>query len=230
MIPWQLLDTALVPGNGGELRLYRRGHELSIRADGNELMSSRAHASEEALARHGCAPIGARRGARVLVGGLGMGYTLAETLRQLRSDAQVIVAELVPEVVRWNREHLGHLAGAPLEDARVQVHVGDVAELLRNQHARYDAILLDVDNGPEGLTRAANDWIYAKAGLRHALSSLRPEGVLALWSAAADAAFSGRLKGLGCQVREVSERARGARGGSRHHIWLVTAPSKRIGL
>src|SRR4051794_17106150 len=155
MLAWQLLDTALVPGNGGELKLYRRGDELSIRADGNELMNSRAHASEEALARLGCAPIGARRKVRVLVGGLGMGFTLAETLRQLRKDAEVVVAELVPAVVRWNREFLGHLAGAPLEDPRVRVHVGDVAELLRSTRDHFDAILLDVDNGPEGFTREA---------------------------------------------------------------------------
>lgn len=222
MIPWKLLDTALVPDNGGELRLYSRGAELSIRADGNELMNSRMHASEEALARLGCAPIGARRRVRVLVGGLGMGFTLAETLRQVRKDAEVVVAELVPAVVRWNREFLGHLAGAPLEDPRVRVHVGDVAELLRTARDQFDAILLDVDNGPEGFTRAANDWLYGRNGLNHAQRSLRAGGVLAVWSASPDRTFSKRLRDLQFEIEEITTRARGERVGPRHHIWLAT--------
>ncbi len=224
MIPWTLLDRALIPDNGGELTLYKRGGELLIRADMRELMSSRAHASEEALSRLACARIGLRRRARVLVGGLGMGFTLAAALRSLRSDAEVVVAELVPAVVQWNRIYLGHLAGFPLEDRRTVVREGDVADLLRSERAAYDAILLDVDNGPEGFTRAANDWLYYRSGLRRAYSALRDGGVLAVWSASADRAFSGRLSRCGFTVEEVTGRARGQREGSRHHIWLATRP------
>ncbi|MFT3925920.1 MAG: hypothetical protein QM778_25480 [Myxococcales bacterium] len=222
MIPWELLDSALIPDNGGELRLYRRGSELSIRADGQELMNSRVHDSEEVLARLGCGPVGARRKVRVLVGGLGMGFTLAETLRQVRQDAEVVVAELVPAVVNWNRSHLGHLAGFPLDDPRVRVHTGDVAELLRTERDHYDAILLDVDNGPEGFTRKANDWLYARSGLRHAHTALRAQSVLAVWSAGGDREFTQRLTRGGFRVEEVSAKSRGRRGGSRHHIWLAT--------
>jgi spermidine synthase len=222
MIPWQCLDTSLIPDNGGELRLYQRGSELSIRADGNELMNSRSHDSEEVLARLACERIGVRRKVRVLVGGLGMGFTLAETLRQLRKDAEVVVAELVPAVVEWNRTHLGHLAGFPLDDARVKVHTGDVADLLRTERDRYDAIMLDVDNGPEGFTRKANDWLYARSGLRHAFTALRSQSVLAVWSAGSDREFSDRLARGGFHVEEVAAKARGKRGGSRHHIWLAT--------
>lgn len=221
MIPWKLLDSALIPDNGGELRLYQRGGELSIRADMQELMNSRVHHSEEALAELACEPIGARKKARVLVGGLGMGFTLAKALHCLRADAQVVVAELVPAVVAWNRTHLGHLAGFPLNDPRTRVHEGDVAELLREERGAYDAIMLDVDNGPEGFTRAANDWLYKRSGLRHAFTALRAGGMLAVWSAGKDAEFTARLAECGFSVREVSEKARGKRGGSRHHIWLA---------
>jgi spermidine synthase len=222
MIPWKLLDSALVPDNGGELRLYQRGGELSIRADGHELMNSRVHASEEALAELACARVGVRRKLRVLVGGLGMGFTLAATLRSVRQDAEVVVAELVPAVVAWNRTHLGHLAAFPLNDPRVRVHQGDVAKLLRDERNGFDAILLDVDNGPEGFTREANDWLYGPAGLRNAFQALRAQSVLAVWSAGADQAFSERLKRCNFKVEEVSSKARGERGGSRHHIWLAT--------
>jgi spermidine synthase len=222
MIPWKLLDSALVPNNGGELRLYQRGSELSIRADGNELMNSRAHHSEEVLAQLACERVGVRRKLRVLVGGLGMGFTLAETLRRVRKDAEVIVAELVPAVIDWNHRYLGHLAGFPLDDPRVRVEEGDVAKLLRNAHEQYDAILLDVDNGPEGFTREHNDWLYARAGLRHAFNALRPESVLAVWSASPDRGFTERLRASSFAVEEVSVKARGERGGSKHHIWLAT--------
>jgi spermidine synthase len=224
MIPWTLLDSALIPDNGGELRLYQRGAELSIRADMQELMNSRVHASEEALAELTCARIGVRKKARVLVGGLGMGFTLAATLRCLRADAEVVVAELVPAVVSWNRRHLGHLAGFPLEDPRSVVREGDVADLLRHERGAYDAILLDVDNGPEGFTRAQNDRLYDRGGLRHAFAALREEGVLSVWSASADRAFTERLLQAGFEVEEVATKARGKRGGSRHHIWLAARP------
>ena len=187
-------------------------------------MNSRVHASEEALAELACAPIGARKKARVLVGGLGMGFTLAAALRCLRADAEVVVAELVPAVVAWNRTHLGHLAGFPLDDARTVVREGDVAHLLRSERDAYDAILLDVDNGTEGFTRAANDWLYNRSRLRHTFSALRKAGVLGVWSAGKDRTFSERLLACGFEVQEVAEKARGKRGGSRHHIWLAARP------
>jgi spermidine synthase len=227
MIPWKLLDSALIPDNGGELRLYQRGTEFSIRADMQELMNSRVHASEEALARLSCAPIGKRKNVRVLVGGLGMGFTLAAALACLRADAEVVVAELVPAVVAWNRTYLGHLAAFPLDDKRTVVREVDVALLLREQRAGYDAILLDVDNGPEGFTRAANDRLYERSGLRDAFSALREGGVLGVWSASTDRDFSIRLRQTGFEVEEVTVKARGERGGSRHHIWLATRPAAR---
>jgi spermidine synthase len=225
MIPWKLLDSALIPDNGGELRLYQRGAELSIRADMQEIMNSRVHASEEALAELACARIGMRKKVRVLVGGLGMGFTLAAALRCLRADAEVVVAELVPAVVAWNRTHLGHLAAFPLNDRRTVVREGDVADLLRTERDAYDAILLDVDNGPEGFTRAANDKLYNRAGLGNARSALREDSVLGVWSAGADGAFSQRLRHSGFKVEEVASKARGERGGSRHHIWLASSPA-----
>lgn len=222
MIAWKLLASAEVPNGGGELRLYQRGQELSIRAEGRELMNSRAHASEQALAELGCAQLAKRPNARVLVGGLGMGYTLRSALQALSADAQVVVAELVPAVVRWNQEQLGHLAGHPLDDPRVDVQVVDVIKLLRAARAYYDAILLDVDNGPEGFTRSANDWLYGSAGLSAIARALRPKGVLGVWSAGRDRAFATRLSRAGFSVQEVACKARGERGGSRHTIWLAT--------
>jgi spermidine synthase len=224
MIPWKLLDSALIPDNGGELRLYQRGAELSIRADMQELMNSRVHASEEALAKLTCQRIGARKKARVLVGGLGMGFTLAAALRCVRADAEVVVAELVPAVVAWNRKHLGHLAAFPLDDKRTVVREGDVADLIRSERGGFDAILMDVDNGPEGFTRAANNWLYGRAGLHSTFKALRPDSVLGVWSAGADRAFTERLEECGFRVEEVAEKARGKRGGSRHHIWLAQRP------
>jgi len=222
MIPWKLLDTAAVPDQGGELTLHQRGEEFSIRADRLELMNSRAHGSEEALAELGCSAIAARPRARVLVGGLGMGFTLRATLGQLGPEAEVLVAELVPEVVRWNRGFLAHLAGAPLDDPRVHVHEGDVAALLRRAPAQFDSILLDVDNGPEGLTRRANDWLYGSAGLARTHAALRPGGVLAVWSARASAEFTLRVKRAGFAVAEHHLRARLKSGGPRHTIWIGT--------
>ena len=219
---WKLLDRADVPGNGGELRLYQHGGHYSIRADGTELMTSHVYESEEALATLACQRIGVRKRVRLLVGGLGMGYTLAAALKRLRPDAEVVVAELVPAVVRWNREHIGHLAGFPLDDPRVRVHEGDVAELLRHAREAYDAILLDVDNGPEGLTRAANDWLYGTAGLHSAQRALREDGVLAVWSATPDHVFPQRLRAAAFEVEEVGPRTRGERGATRHTIWLAT--------
>jgi hypothetical protein len=155
MIAWQTLERAAIPGGRGEISLHRRGEELSIRLGGAELMNSRQHGSEETLARLGCASIRQRARARVLVGGLGMGFTLAATLAELGQDSEVVVAELIPQVVAWNRVHLGQLAGHPLKDDRVRVNELDVRKLLREPKA-FDAILLDVDNGPAGLTVDSN--------------------------------------------------------------------------
>lgn len=222
MKPWILLDTVAAPTRAEQLRLLQRDTEFSIKVGNYELMNSRAHGSEEALAELACARIAQRPHARVLIGGLGMGFTLAAALRALAADSEVVVAELIAAVVRWNRGPLAHLAGHPLRDARVGVREIDVAHVMRDQPRAYDAILLDVDNGPEGLTRKENDWLYGVAGLRAAHGALRRGGVLAVWSAAYDPAFTKRLVSAGFAVEEKRVRARGARGGSHHIIWLGT--------
>lgn len=221
MIPWELLGSAPVPGNEGEIRLYRRGKEFSIRVDGSELMNSSAHGSEDALADLACARVADRPSPRVLIGGLGMGYTIAAALRRLGTGCRVVVAELVPAVVDWNRGPLADLAGRPIQDGRVTVREVDVARLLQAEHRAYDAILLDVDNGPDGITRKDNDWLYSRDGLAAAFAALRPGGVLAVWSAGPDRAFVRRLRRVGYEVDEVRVRARGPRGGGRHTIWLA---------
>ncbi len=222
MIPWKLLDSAAVPGGGAELRLYQRGEELAIRIAGRgELMSSRAHGSEEALAVLACSRLATRAPVRVLIGGLGMGFTLAAALRHLGSEAEVVVAELVPAVVQWNRGPLAHLAGHPLADPRVAVRVADVAQILRSEARAYDAVLLDVDNGPQGLTRRTNDWLYSLAGLSAAFAALRPGGVLAVWSAGPDRDFSERLRRVGFEAEEVQVRSHAQRKGARHTLWLT---------
>ena len=221
MIPWELLDSAPVPGGSETLRLYRRGKEFSIRVDGNELMNSRVHDSEESLAELTCVRLAHRPAPRVLIGGLGMGYTVAAALPRLTAQAQVVVAELVPAVVVWNRGVLAGLAGHPLEDRRVSVREIDVARILKTEKQAYDAIVLDVDNGPDGLTRSGNDWLYTREGLRAAHAALRPSGILAVWSASPEPAFSRLLRQSGFAVEEVTTRARGRKGGSRHLIWLA---------
>lgn len=222
MNPWILIDTSEIPAGGGELRLYRRGDDYSIMIAGEgELMSSRMHGSEDALAELGCAHLTGKPGKRVLVGGLGIGFTLAATLKQMSPDAEVVVAELVPAVVEWNREHIGHFAGHPAEDPRTSIRVTDVAALLRKERAAYDAILLDVDNGPEGMTHRANDWLYGEEGLQAAWDALRPGGALSIWSAGPDDAFGERLRQLGFLVDEQRVRAHGGRKGARHTIWVA---------
>lgn len=224
MQAWTLVDCGRIPGDGGELQLHRLGEEWAISIEGHELMSSRASASEEALAELGCEPIADRIPARVLIGGLGMGFTLAAALRQLTADATVVVAELAPAVVTWNRELFGELAGRPLDDPRVSVHHGDVAECIRGETAGWDAILLDVDNGPEGMTVAANDRLYSRRGLEYVRQALRPAGVLAVWSAADDADFTRRLQRGGFRSRLHRVRARGTKG-ARHVIWTAIPDS-----
>jgi spermidine synthase len=221
MIPWEFLDSAPVPGSGEVLRLYQRGEEFSIRVESRELMNSRVHGSEDALAELACARIADRPRPRILIGGLGMGYTLAAALHRLAAEAAVIVAELVPAVVAWNRGPLAHLAGHPLQDNRVTVREVDVARILEEGPQRYDAILLDVDNGPESLTVKSNDWLYTRAALEAACAALRPTGVLAIWSAVPDRVFAQRLRRVGFKVDEVPVRARGPSGGRRHTIWIA---------
>ncbi|MBI5612242.1 MAG: hypothetical protein HY942_04105 [Gammaproteobacteria bacterium] len=224
MIPWKLLDRTPVPGGEGELMLYQRGEELSIRIAGRgELMNSRVHGSEDALAQLTCARLAGRERLRFLIGGLGMGFTLAAALRELGPDAAVVVAELVPAVVAWNRGPLGAPAGNPLLDTRVSVQEIDVARLLRAERNAFDAILLDVDNGPEGLTRDANDWLYGSAGLATAFAALRADGILAVWSAGGDSDFTDRLRRTGFEAEEIRVRARISKG-ARHIIWLARRP------
>lgn len=218
---WMLLGVAQASGDRKELRLYRRDEEFSIRVDGSELMNSRVHGSEDSLGDLACARIADCPRPRVLIGGLGMGYTLSAALRGLSAQGRVIVAELIPAVVEWNRGPLGDLAGHPLRDDRVTVREVDVAKILRAEQRAYDAILLDVNNGPEALTRTRNDWLYALNGLSAAFAALRPGGVLAVWSAGPDKAFNERLRKTGFEVEEVCVRANGARGGSRHTIWFA---------
>lgn len=221
MIPWVLLDSAQVPGGEGELRLYQREGDFSIRIAGHgELMNTRVHGSEDALAERTCAMLKDRFKPRFLIGGLGMGFTLAAALAQLGEQARVVVAELLPAVVAWNRGPLGAHAGHPLNDGRVEVREMDVARIIKAERNAFDVILLDVDNGPEGLTRKANDWLYGVDGLGAAYTALRPRGILAVWSAGPDRQFLQRLRKVGFEVDEVRVRARGSKG-ARHIIWFA---------
>jgi spermidine synthase len=222
MIPWSLIDTAQVPGGGGELRLMRRGAEFSIRLGQNELMNSRLGGSEEALATMACERIRAHKRPRLLIGGLGMGFTLRAALAVLGAQAQIIVAELVPAVAAWARGPMAEVFGKSLTDPRVSVREADVVDLIREGSSAYDAILLDIDNGPAGLTRKANDGLYDLPGLSAAHAALRPGGVLAVWSSGPDPDFARRLGKSGFGVEEARVRANGARGGARHVIWIAT--------
>jgi spermidine synthase len=225
MIPWSLLDTAQIPG-GGELRLMRRGAEFSIRLGRDELMNSRLSATEQALATIACEKIRTRKRPigrpSVLIGGLGMGFTLRAALTVLGPQARITVAELVPAVVAWARGPMAKLSGDSLNDPRVRLHQGDVGDLIKSGRSDYDAILLDVDNGPHGMTRKANDGLYDLKGLRAAYTALRPGGVLAVWSSGPDAKFTARLRKTGFDVVENPVRAKGPQGGARHFIWTAT--------
>jgi len=221
MIPWKTIDRLPLPAGGGELSLHRRGDEFSIRVDGLELMNSLAHESEDALARLACGRIAGRPGACVLIGGLGMGFTLASALRGLSSRAKVVVAEVVPAVVAWNREHLADLSGRPLEDERVTVREADVARILKEERGAYDAIMLDVDNGPEGLTLKSNGWLYTRTGLDASYAALRPAGVLAIWSDKSHDAFIKRLRQTGFEVEEIRVLSKSRHGAARYTIWIA---------
>ncbi len=220
MIPWSHLDTAQVPG-GGELRLMRRDTEFSIKLGSNELMNSRLNATEQALATIACEKIRTRARPKILIGGLGMGFTLRAALVVLGKQAQIVVAELVPAVVAWARGPMAKLFGDSLTDPRVRIRETDVGDLIRAARSDYDAILLDVDNGPNGITRAANDALYNREGLATAFAALRPGGVLAVWSSAPDANFTARLRAAGFAVVENPVRAKGPQGGAQHFIWTA---------
>ena len=219
MIPWVQLDAAPLP-DGGELRLKQRGSEFSIMLGTNELMNSRLSGSEEALASLACDRIKGRRNPAILIGGLGMGFTLRAALAAFGPDAAITVAELVPAVVGWARGPMAAIFGTCLDDPRVDIRETDVGLLIRARPAAWDAILLDVDNGPEGLTHKGNDALYDPRGLAQAHAALKPSGVLAVWSSAPDAGFTRRLGRAGFAVKEVKIRANGKRG-ARHTIWLA---------
>jgi len=226
MTPLKLLGTANIPNNGGELRLTQRGNDFSInlKGAGGILMTSRVNGSEIALAELGCAHLQGLENSKVLVGGMGMGFTLAAALKATANSSSVVVAELVPEVIEWNKGPLGECAGRPLDDKRVRVHLGDVAELLNTQQAEYDAILLDVDNGPESFTQADNNKLYSMESLQGIKQTLHPAGVLAVWSAWHDPKFTQQLKKAGFKVEAKTVRAHKGKG-SRHTIYLAKKKS-----
>ncbi len=223
MTPRELLGTAAVPG-GEELRLFRRGGDFTIALGGNELMNSRMSGSEEALAEMSCDRLRGRAAPRLLIGGYGMGFTLRAALARLGPDAHVTVAELVPEIIDWARGPMAVLTVGGLDDPRVELRITDVSGVIGGAAQEYDAILLDVDNGPDGLTREGNDRIYSMPGLDRARRALRPGGILAVWSAHPDVRFSRRLKEAGFAVEEAPVRARSNGKGAHHLIWFARAP------
>lgn len=222
MIPREHLATAPVPG-GEALHLFRRGKDFTIALDGNDLMSTRMSGSEEALAEMSCDRLRSQITPHLLIGGYGMGFTLRAALARLGPDARVTVAELVPEIIDWARGPMAELAAGCLDDPRVELRITDVSGVIGGATQAFDAILLDVDNGPDGLTRESNDRIYSMAGLARAKAALRPGGILAIWSAAPDARFSRRLKEARFAVEEVVVRARSNGKGPRHIIWFARA-------
>ena len=221
MKPWELIGQTRAP-DGAELALTLRSGEYVILANGKSLMSSRMHGSEEALATFACARIRGREEPRVLIGGLGMGFTLRATLDLLPQDGTVVVAELLPAVIEWNRGPLGPLAGHPLRDRRVRVENGDVAAVIRASAGAFDAILLDVDNGPAAFATSGNAGLYNDAGLAAARTALKKGGVLAVWSARDDRKFEQRLRYAGFRVEVERVRGRLKKGGPRHTIFIAT--------
>lgn len=218
MKPWEHLATAPTP-DGHELELWRHDRDFAIRADGYDLMVSRAHQSEDQMMALACARPPA--GAEVLVGGLGMGYTLRAVLDLLPPDGHAVVSELIPEVVEWNRGPLGHLAAQPLDDPRTSVEQRDVVEVIGESSDRFDAILLDVDNGPTAPTQQTNARLYTAAGLEAIHHALRPRGAVAVWSVDEQRGFERRLRRAGFEPRTHRVRAHGKRGGS-HYVLVGT--------
>ncbi|MEM7165293.1 MAG: hypothetical protein AAF581_07510 [Planctomycetota bacterium] len=232
MIPWELLGRATVPeqsnrpgqgqeiGSGSELVLYKRGEEYSIRVDNWELMNSRSYGSEEEVAVLACERLFDVAAPCVLVGGLGLGFTLRTALDQVSASSRVVIAELVPEVVTWNREFFGHLAQHPLDDERVEVYLGDAAECIRSRPDTHDAIILDVDNGPHTKQTSSEGWLYSLEGLAAIRRSLRSRGIVSIWSTGPADAFTRRIEQQGFDVEEVTSRGRGGRG-TIHHLWIA---------
>ena len=221
MVPWVLLDRVAKPSGDGEMTLHQRGDEFVIRVDGHELMNSRLHGSEEAMATLTCSSFAVTAHPRVLVGGLGMGFTTAAACAALPKGAHIDVAEFMPAVVRWNRGPLGACAGRPLDDPRVHVLERDVRDVLEHPAVPYDVVLLDVDNGPAGLTQVGNGWLYGRAGLAAIRRALAPGGVLSVWSAAPDAAYDRQLKASGWRAETHTVRGRKNGKGPRHTIWVA---------
>ncbi|RUW24594.1 hypothetical protein EN858_28290 [Mesorhizobium sp. M4B.F.Ca.ET.215.01.1.1] len=226
MIPWVQLDSAKTPDGGQELRLKQRGTEFSIMLGTNELMNSRLSGSEQALAKLACERIAGHQQRKILIGGLGMGFTLRAALAELGPDASVTIAELVPAVIAWARGPMAGIFDGCLDDPRVTIQESDVGRVIGAGKSAWDAILLDVDNGPEGIVYKGNDVLYGATGLGQARAALRPGGVLAVWSQGPDSGFTRRLKQAGFAVEEVKARAHGKRG-ARNVIWIATAPEAR---
>ncbi|HEX7820964.1 MAG TPA: spermidine synthase [Sphingobium sp.] len=220
MQPRELIGTAHVPG-GEDLRLFRRGNDYMIVLDRNELMNSRMSGSEEALAEMTCDRLGGKKAPNILIGGYGMGFTLRAALARVSGDAAITVAELVPEIIEWACGPMAELTAGCLNDPRVALEMNDVANVIADARQRFDAILLDVDNGPDGLVRAANNRLYSRDGLAAAKQALKTGGILAIWSAAPDEAFTRRLRNAGLEVDEVAVRARANGKGPRHVIWFA---------
>ncbi len=225
-----LLDTAPIPNNGGALCLFEYGEDFVIKlqsGNGGQLMNTRMHGSEDALAEIPCKRVAGRPDTRALIGGLGMGFTLASALKHIGKNGRVVVAELVPGVIEWNRGPLGEKAGMPINDPRAEVRCIDVAELIKAEPLGFDAIMLDVDNGPEGLTQKGNNWLYSMAGLYSCHRALKTSGVLAVWSATADRGFADKFANAGFKVEEVQVYAHGNRG-PKHTLWIGSKLKSKV--
>jgi spermidine synthase len=228
VIPWKLLDTAQIP-DGGELRLKQRGNEYVIMLGNIVLMNSRLSGSEEALGTAAAKRLTGYQKPKLLIGGLGMGFTLRAALSALGPDASILVAELVPEVVAWAEGPMADLFGKSLRDARVRIAIGDVGNIIQSEAGGFDAILLDVDNGPDGLTRQSNETLYQNKGLNAVLKALRPGGFLGVWSQGDDDRFTRRLRQTCFDVEEIKVRADRAKRGARHTIWFAAANGRPKG-
>ena len=227
MRPWEVIDHQVVPDDDGVIYLMARGSEYAIHVNGRELMGNKMHGSEDALADLACDRLASLEDARILIGGLGMGFTLAAALRRIGPAGNATVAELMPAVVEWNREYVGKAAKYPLKDSRVVVHIGDVGDLVEKPPALWSAILLDVDNGPKSLTRPNNGWLYTREGLQAARDALIPGGVLAIWSADSDPGFTRRLRKARFEV-EVLRHCEDGRPtydeSGEHVLWMARRP------